>query len=153
LAQNTSSAQSLAKQLRQVKAELDKLSQMLPTFDPNRPPENVDAAWINGILDARHQRAEIFGIGLFSDPAWDFLLSVYASHLAHEKCTITEACKKAGITYTTGLRWVGELEKAGLLLRQTDHTDRRIVLVELSRSAVDAMNLYFGDRPQPGKGL
>jgi DNA-binding MarR family transcriptional regulator len=112
----------------------------------------VDADWIRTIIEARQQRQQVFGRDLILDP-WDFLLSLYADHLKQEHCTIADVCRIPTIAYTTALRWVAELEKAGLLVRSDDQNDRPLVLVELSALGVEAMRRYFGADARPGQGL
>jgi DNA-binding MarR family transcriptional regulator len=90
---------------------------------------------------------------LFSDPAWDFLLSLYTYKLSGERCTIADISRMTGIAYTTALRWVAELEKAGLLVKSTDKNDRRLVLIELSAVGLEDMKRYFGNSARPGLGL
>ena len=147
------SKQEISKQIQRIEAELNQLRAMLASYDPRLPPKRVDGAWISSVLEARRQRDEVFGAGLFSDPAWDFLLGAYAYQLEGQLSTISDVCRLADITMTTGLRWAKELESAGLLLRQTDRKDRRSVLVSLSPKATDAMRRYFGEKPKPGDGL
>jgi hypothetical protein len=140
-------------QLARAQAELDQLGRILKTVDPSLPPEEVTSDWIKGILEARHRRTAIFGEGIFSDPGWDILLGVYALQLAKERTTITDVCRIAEVAGTTGLRWVQQLTRAGLLIQKDDRLDGRLVLLELSEVALAGMANYFRGRDPSGLGI
>lgn len=139
--------------LERVQAELDQLGRILKTVDPSLPPEEVTSDWIKEILEARHRRTAIFGEGIFSDPGWDILLAVYALQLAKERTTITDVCRIAQVAGTTGLRWVKQLARAGLLIQKDDEVDGRLVLLELSEIALAGMSNYFLGRNPSGLGI
>ena len=133
------SRQAVADQIRRIQKELDQLSAMVSSFDPSLPPED----WINAILEARRRRERIFDRKIFSDPGWDILLELYFVHLAKEQIIISDLCNIVGIAVTTGLRWVGQLERAGLIVRTSDPNDSRCIFVRLSGRGLAAMNKYF----------
>lgn len=138
------SRQTLTDQLGRVQSELDRLRVLIPDFDPSAPPGEVTADWVRGIIAARRRREKTFGdTRIFADPAWDILLELYAVELTDERATITDVCNVAAIPGTTGLRWVGQLETLGLVVRTTDPKDGRCVFLRLSSSAVASMNKFF----------
>lgn len=147
------SRHSLVNQLKRVENELDKLRQLITTFDPAVPPEAVSAEWVRAMQNARERREEIFGTRIGADPAWDILLELYAVQLENGQATITDVCRASGIAYTTGLRWVGELQQKGLLTRADDESDKRAALLKLSRRGLAAMKEYFQERLSKGDPL
>ena len=59
--------------------------------------------------------------------------------------SITSACIAGGIPATTGLRWLGVLEKEGLLLREVSAEDARVTWVHLSEYGMNVMRSYIAD--------
>ncbi len=137
------SRQMVLKQLEQVQAELSQLHVMLGTFDPHLPPEEISVQWLRAMLRARRRREALFDPGIFADPAWDILLELYAMRLAGERTIVSELCKAAAVPSTTALRWIHQMESAGLVRRVRDSDDRRRIFVDLSERAVAALEEYF----------
>lgn len=92
------------------------------------------AAIATRIYDCRILRDRKFGSnGLFGEPAWDILLSLYSDQVSGRPVSVSSACIAANVPETTALRWLGKLEKEGLIERNTDPADRRRVYVSLTR--------------------
>jgi DNA-binding MarR family transcriptional regulator len=96
------------------------------------------------ILLRRRRREQIFGKGMFGEPAWDMLLLLYVSESGRRQ-TISRLAKFAGASKSTAIRWMDYLEGQKLISRETHPTDKRAVFVELSRRGRDAMELYLSD--------
>ena len=137
------SLQSLSAQLERVQAELDRLRTFSRSYDANSDADEVSAELIRAILDERRRRAAIFGRENFAYPRWDMLLELYARQLGEERATIGDLCRAVAIPSTTSLRWIGELERAGFLVRIRDKGDRRRTFVRLSESGLAAMDKFF----------
>lgn len=140
------SRDALLEQLDRVESDLAELHSMLRRYDPALLPEEISANWIESVLQARRRREALFGPGMFADPGWDLLLHLYACQLREKETTIGALCDAAAVPRTTGLRWIGELERAGFVHRSADASDRRRATVELSKRASEAMAEYFGKR-------
>lgn len=84
------------------------------------------------IYDIRRKREKLFGIELFSDPAWDILLDLYVSETRRKKIDVTSACIAAGVPASTGLRWIAILVQNGYVERREDPADARRSLVSLT---------------------
>lgn len=96
--------------------------------------------------DARRKRASVFdNAELFGEPAWDILLDLYIAHAEGKPVSVSSACIGSASPPTTGLRWLGVLQEAGLLEREHDVRDQRRVLVRLSDHGVQRMETYFRD--------
>jgi DNA-binding MarR family transcriptional regulator len=130
-----------------VQAELDQLRESVASFDPTLPVEGVSASFIRAMLEVRRRRDQAFPEVLFSDPAWDILLVLYAAALANERTRMTDLCKDTALADATALRWTYRLERAGLVVRIEDDADRRQVFIRLSPDGVASMDLFFA-QPQ-----
>ena len=97
-------------------------------------------------LKLRASRAEIFGEGLFSEPAWDMLLKLYAADLGGRAETISNVCLASGVSPSTALRWLQHLQGEGWIEGSFDPDDRqsRIAMSAKSRAA---MKRLFGHSP------
>ncbi|NUQ18924.1 MAG: winged helix DNA-binding protein [Sphingomonas sp.] len=142
---------SISQQLERVKSEVDRLNNMVATFDPDWAVAEVSAERIRGILASRRRREKIFGAGVFGEPGWDILLEVYARKLEGTRATVTEACVATGVAYTTALAWVRRLEREGLITRTADTEDLRRVFVNMSPKATTAMERYFSEMLSPSR--
>jgi DNA-binding MarR family transcriptional regulator len=101
------------------------------------------AALARRIIRARHQRSRFLPSKLFSDPAWDILLALYAAELGQRRITVGQVCAAAEIPATTGLRWLGTLEEMGLAERRADPLDARRFFVSLTGEGREAMSGYL----------
>lgn len=106
-----------------------------------------DAMVIRDIIRARRLREELFGAGLFADPAWDILLDLTAARIEGRSVAVSSLCIAAAVPATTALRWIKQLTEAGLLRRVADPDDGRRVFIELTDRAAAAMTAYFAAVP------
>jgi DNA-binding MarR family transcriptional regulator len=67
------------------------------------------------VLLVRRARNAIIGENLFSDPAWDILLELYAAKLGRRDVSLAELATAIGIPSSTSNRWVAALEERALL--------------------------------------
>lgn len=93
----------------------------------------------------RKRRSKLFAMGndIFSDPAWDILLELFAAELAGHSLNASVIGCEAGIPQSTALRWLGLLEKMGLTQRRRDVFDKRRLWVALTLRAKVALESYF----------
>lgn len=114
-------------------------------FDPHQagPAGTADANAIREIIRARRLREDLFGDGLFADPAWDILLDLMAARIEGRSVAVSSLCIAAAVPATTALRWIKQLTEAGLLHRVADPDDGRRVFIELTDHAETAMAAYF----------
>ena len=80
----------------------------------------------------RRRRREFFGAKLFGEPAWDLLLDLYIAAREDKRVSVTSACIAADVPSTTALRWIGVLEKEGLVIRENDVADARRIFIRLT---------------------
>jgi hypothetical protein len=104
-------------------------------------------AFAERLYQERRRRSRHFPPQLFAEPAWDILLDLFVNGVRNRAISITSACIAGGIPATTGLRWLGLLEKEGLLVRETSGDDARVTWVRLSDQGMNAMRGYIADAP------
>lgn len=107
-----------------------------------RPPL-PDPRLVRRMIAQRQARARYLPEVVFADPAWDMLLDLTAARAEHERVSVTSLCIASGVPATTALRWINQLEEAGLVERVADDIDRRRAFVALTDKAADAMAAYF----------
>ena len=83
------------------------------------------------------------GRGLWGDPAWDMLLDLFVANEEGRRVNIVSACIGGCIPTTTGLRLVGQLIDAGLVVRTIDQNDRRKGMLGLTSETSSAMRHYL----------
>lgn len=139
---------------RQVEELRDRLGSAMRIADrlagpPATPTESqaVSEQYLRAMLKLRRNRDRFFESDLFADPAWDILLELYASALGQFRVSTSNLCIAAAVPATTALRWIGLLEKEGLIVRRPDPTDGRRQFMMLSEKALAAMNAYFRTVP------
>jgi DNA-binding MarR family transcriptional regulator len=94
------------------------------------------------LIKARARRSTFFKASLFSDPAWDILLELFAADCEGRKLSISSVGLSANIAMTTALRWIDVLERDGLVQRQDDPLDGRRRFLTLSCKGFQAMRAY-----------
>lgn len=139
---------------RQVEVLRDRLGSAMRIADqltdaPEAPAFNhaVTECHIRTMLKLRRHRDRFFASELFADPAWDMLLELYAAALGQLRVSVSALCIAAAVPPTTALRWIKQLEEAGLIKRKADPTDGRRQFMMLSDQALGAMNAYFRTVP------
>lgn len=118
-----------------------------PTFEaePPSPGETGedDVAAIRRAIRARRMRGSFFAPGLFSDPAWDMLLDLYAADAEDMPVSVSSLCIASAVAPTTALRWIARMTEDGLLERRPDATDRRRAFMALTDVARVGMRGYL----------
>ena len=107
-----------------------------------RPPL-PDPRLVRRIIRQRQLRARYLPGELFADPVWDMLLDLTAAAAEHSRISVTSLCLASGVPPSTALRWITQMEEAGLVERQDDNTDRRRAFIVLSDSTMTSMARYF----------
>ncbi len=91
----------------------------------------------------RAERAGYFNAELLGEPAWDMLLDLFIARSTGKEISTTSLCHAARVAQTTGLRWIGFLEDAGLVERIADENDRRVTNVRMSAEAAKRMRNFL----------
>lgn len=90
----------------------------------------------------RKRRSELLPEGMFGEPAWEVLLTLFAHHQG-VRFTLARLTRDLGVAPTTVLRWLAYLEDRNLITRKPHPTDQRSVFMELTDTAIDALDVYF----------
>jgi DNA-binding transcriptional ArsR family regulator len=69
---------------------------------------------------------------LFSEPAWDILLDLFASAAEGRMISVTSSCIASGAPRTTAMRYLTELEDRGLVRRSGSELDGRVNYLTLT---------------------
>jgi DNA-binding MarR family transcriptional regulator len=92
---------------------LDGLKTLLS--DGQQSPFRVNEDHIHSLLLARRARDALLGRDLFSDPAWDMLLELYAAKLAGRTMTLEQLALATETPPSTAARWLSALDERGLI--------------------------------------
>lgn len=106
--------------------------------DPAQPDRLVRA-----VQAARRRRVALFNADLFSDPAWDILLELYALHLEQQRASVSGLYAASSVPGSTAIRWIARLEQDGLVVRTEDTLDARRSWIKLSADGVERMRRFF----------
>lgn len=93
----------------------------------------------------RRLRSQYLSDDLFSEPSWEMLLQLHHAALSGTILSVTSLGGVSDIPMTTALRRIGELERAGLVVRVADGKDRRRAKIELSPHGRLAVEGFLSD--------
>ena len=106
-------------------------------------------AMARAILEDRRRRAFLFNPGMFGEPGWELLLTLYVMDRDGPRLTVGRLAKLAECALTTTLRWLDYLCDQQLVLRQEHPGDARTEFVRLTDKARDALELYLSEMAMP----
>jgi DNA-binding MarR family transcriptional regulator len=87
----------------------------------------------------RRARDEVLGDNLFSDPAWDILLELYAAKLGGRSMSAPELASATQTPFSTTARWIAALKDRGLVESIVDPVDAARLCVSLSAEGSSQM--------------
>lgn len=88
------------------------------------------------LMEHRKIREKYLPGELFGDPAWNMLLDLFVQFAGGAKVSITSLCIAAYCPGTTALRYIKQLEEAGLVEREASPSDARVKLLTLTKKGV-----------------
>lgn len=95
------------------------------------------------IIEARRVRTHDLPPAIFGEPAWDMLLTLFADARSRQGETVSNLGLSSGTPATTALRWIDYLEREAFVIRRPSPTDKRVVLIELTDKARNALGVYL----------
>lgn len=95
---------------------------------------------------ARGSRNELFDEELFGEPAWDMLLDLFVQTVEGRKTSVTSLCIASRVPSTTALRYINELEKRGMIVREKSQFDQRTSYLRLSNETFLKLGTYLRQR-------
>lgn len=121
-------------QLQQIGLVIDQFRRdetMRAKADDDRGADEL-LAIAKSIYDLRRLRDDAFDAGLFSDPAWDILLSLFIAGEEGREVNVTGVCIASAASPTTALRHISKLVSAKLVTRVRSEGVGQPVRVALS---------------------
>lgn len=97
------------------------------------------------VYRSRRLRDKYFPERLFADPAWDMLLLLYSLERAGQRLSVTAVCDSAGVSASTGHRWIQRLIESGMAFRERHPTDRRVTWLRLANPALIRLDAYLDE--------
>lgn len=82
---------------------------------------------------------------LFGEPSWDMLLDLFIAQGRERPVSVSSACIASSMPQSTALRYVGLLEKVGLIRRAKDPQDGRRHYLELTDVGFSNMQAYLAE--------
>ncbi|WP_428628731.1 hypothetical protein [Sphingopyxis sp.] len=113
------------------------------SFYDDLSPSVYRARQVRERIRQRRLREQKFSADLFSDPAWDMMLDLYAAQQEGGDVSVSSLCIAAAVPATTALRWIKRLTDEGWLVREDDTRDQRRTYLHLSSFARYRMDQYF----------
>lgn len=136
---SAASCPDISDRISHIRFELDAIQQELQAPQPRDPNLRQVRAYVAARANAR----SAFGEQMFSDPAWDMLVQLYAHDLAQRRITLSKLCAVARVATATGQRWIRQLEHSGHVERAADPLDARKCRIQLTYSGRAEMEAYF----------
>ena len=100
-----------------------------------------------GLYKERRRRdARMAGTSaLFGEQSWDILLDLFIAQGRAKPVSVSSACIASSTPQSTALRYVGLLEKVGLIRRTKDPRDGRRHYLELTEAGLSNMQAYLSE--------
>lgn len=102
--------------------------------------EDNKIKFIEFVVAVRKLRTKFFDSSIFGEPGWDMLLDLKLAEHTGRRISVSSLAVASGVPPTTALRWIGVLEKRGLIQRTNDDEDRRKVHLTLHPDASAAVD-------------
>lgn len=109
-----------------------------------RQPVKLTEDHILSVVLVRKARDEILGKRLFSDPAWDIMLELYAARLGGRSISLPELIQAIEAPQSTTERWLKALESAGLTTTTAEGTRVEIILTLEGASKMARLANHWG---------
>lgn len=91
------------------------------------------------VYQRRRLRREFIPPQFLAEPAWDMLLELFMQFAGGAKVSVSSLCIASDVPASTALRYLTQMEEAGLIKRIASQYDKRVTFVELTDQGVVAM--------------
>ena len=95
------------------------------------------------LVQARREIGCFLDPGLFSDPAYDILLTLLAAEDGDKPFNLSDSVQSASVPATTALRWISLLEARGLVTRTLHPDDDCRTTLALTPECRMALHAYL----------
>lgn len=150
-AMRSSDQAGVVRKLRLLQSEMESLVSSISRPEHDNLADSDELADVDKVTEydverlqrLRSKREQIFGEGLFADPAWDIFLELYRTHLSQSRISVSSLCIAAAVPPTTALRWIIKLEDQNWVAKNSDPLDGRRIFVSLTPKSLRAIQEYF----------
>ena len=104
-----------------------------------RCPLRLTEDHILSVLLVRRARGNVLGENLFSEPAWDILLELYAAKLGGRSMTLSELARAIDTPASVAARWQAALEDHGLTRSIVELADPCCIHISLTAEGSSKM--------------
>jgi hypothetical protein len=101
------------------------------------------ASRVMDIVHARMLREHFLGEGLFSDPAWDILLELYAAEQTEQRVLVSRLRVAATLPSTAARQALDLLQSRGMVIQRMDPLNPHCAFAFLSRDTKQSMDAFF----------
>ena len=112
----------------------------LPHEPRSGPERSAKYRLVCQAFAARRERKQFFDADLFGEPVWDLLLLMYREHLGGRELTRAQATQVPDVPPSTAARWIGVLERRGLV---SSDSDDDAGMVKLTGTALTKLEAYM----------
>ncbi len=97
--------------------------EQLQALLPSEPRIRITEDHMQSLISARRGRERLFGRHLFSDPAWDVIIELYAAMLGKRRMSAADLAKAIGAPESVISRWIAALVDAGIVSMTGDSNE------------------------------
>jgi DNA-binding MarR family transcriptional regulator len=113
------------------------------------PGERALVQLARKILAGRMLRSQLFPTGMFCEPAWDMLLSLYSQPSGGRR-TVSNLAECSGAPISTAIRWIRYLEEQELVVREPLGVELAGETVHLTDKAYRLLQFYLAQMLRDG---
>jgi DNA-binding MarR family transcriptional regulator len=125
---------------RRLQSRADASEKGISTEVGGQPKSAEVLEWM---ITTRARRNRYLPDELLGEPGWDMLLCLLHAEVTGKNVSVSSLCLASGRPPTTGLRWVHNMEIAGLLTRYADTQDHRRIFIKLGSEMRESMQRYL----------
>ena len=133
-----SSSRKLRNPTRSRRSPIAQLKVLLRHKTLRRPPRLTEDH-ILSVISVRRARGPVLGESLFSEPAWDILLELYAAELGGRSMTLSDLARAIDTPASVAARWQAALEDHGLTRSTVDAADPARIYISLTTTGSSKM--------------
>ena len=105
----------------------------------------VTEDYFQSVLNVRRAREALFDRHLFSDPAWDIILELYAAKLSDRTMSFGELTRAIDVPKSVISRWISALGEAGVVDTGSDPSVTDASSIKLTAQAATKLAQLFGE--------
>lgn len=94
-------------------------------------------------MEAVRFRQRHLKLGEISEGSWVMVLELYIARCSRATLSVTSLCYASGLSLTSAIRRIDELEKENVAIRSRDPKDKRRILVTLTDHAFLEVERYL----------